>query len=130
MVEAMRQVLQTIKGAYGLAVLHADEPEKLLAARCGSPLVIGLGKGENIIASDVSAILKHTKKVIYLNDQEIAVVDKKNVKVFDLDANEKSHNVQTVEWEAEQAEKQGYPHFMLKEIFNKTNRSLIVFADE
>jgi glutamine---fructose-6-phosphate transaminase (isomerizing) len=119
--KTLQKVLKIIKGAYGLVVMHIDEPDKLLATRCGSPLVIGLGKNENIIASDVSAIIKHTKRVIYLNDLEIAQVSSQQVKVFDKSAKQKNNNVKIVEWEVEQAEKQGYPHFMLKEIFEQTN---------
>jgi glutamine---fructose-6-phosphate transaminase (isomerizing) len=119
--KALQEVLKLIKGAYGLVVMHADEPDKLLATRCGSPLVIGLGENENIIASDVSAILKHTKKVIFLNDQEVVVVENKKVLIFDKDDQEKNQNVEIIEWKMEQAEKQGYPHFMLKEIFEQSD---------
>ncbi|MCX6796560.1 MAG: glutamine--fructose-6-phosphate transaminase (isomerizing) [Candidatus Falkowbacteria bacterium] len=116
---ALQQALKLIEGAYGLAIIHVDEPTKLVAARYGSPLVVGLGKKENFIASDIAAILKHTKRVIYLNDGEIAEINDKQVKIFDAQAREKVKNVQLIEEEAEPAEKQGYPHFMLKEIFEQ-----------
>jgi glucosamine--fructose-6-phosphate aminotransferase (isomerizing) len=115
----LRRALKLIKGTYGLAVIHKDFPNKILAARRGSPLLIGLGENENIIASDASAILRYTKQVIYLDDGEIAEINGTGVKIYDLEANEINKNPQIIEWEIEQAEKQGQPHFMLKEIFEQ-----------
>lgn len=116
---ALQQVLKIIKGAYGLAIMHVDEPTRLLAARCGSPLVVGVSKNKNIIASDVSAIIKHTKKVIYLRDGEIAEVKANAVNIINLDSKKVKKKIERIEWCEEQAEKQGYPHFMLKEIFEQ-----------
>lgn len=113
------KVIKLIKGTYGLALFHSDEPDKLLAVRHGSPLVIGIGDKETIIASDVSAILRHTKQVIYLNDREIAEIKSSGFKIFDSEFREVEKNIEKIEWDISQAEKQGYPHFMLKEIFEQ-----------
>ena len=113
------KVLKILKGTYGLAVLHRDEPNKLLAAKRGSPLVIGLADGEFIIASDAAAIIRHTKQVIYLNDGEIAEISDRDFKIFDADNNQVDKNVDQIEWDQAAAEKGGWPHFMLKEIFEQ-----------
>lgn len=113
------KAVKILKGAYGLALFHADEPNKLLAAKRGSPLVLGLADGEIIVASDVAAIIRYTKQVIYLNDGEIAEIDGQGFKIFDADNNQINKNIDQIEWDAEAAEKGGYPHFMLKEIFEQ-----------
>lgn len=118
--EALRRALKIIKGAYGLVVFHEDEPDKLLAARCGSPLAIGLGNNETIIASDVSAILRQTRNVIYLEDREVVEINSKGYKIFDANHNEINKSTQKIDWNLKQAEKQGYRHFMLKEIFEQS----------
>ncbi|MBI4085190.1 MAG: glutamine--fructose-6-phosphate transaminase (isomerizing) [Candidatus Liptonbacteria bacterium] len=114
---AVSSALKKIKGTYGLVVLKSDEPGTLIAARNFSPLLIGLGEGEYIVASDATAVLKHTKNVVYLDDGEMAVLTKSGHKVLDLEMNqlEKEHHV--IDWSPELAKKNGYPHFMLKEIF-------------
>ena len=114
--DAVRHALQKMEGSYALGILFADEPNKLVAARNESPLIIGVGKDENFIASDVPSILSHTKRVIYLEDKEIAVLTEDNVRIFSLEGNEKKKKVHTINWSAEAAQKQGYKHFMLKEI--------------
>ena len=114
--EATRKALKHIDGSYALGVLCADEPDKIIAARNESPLIIGLGQGENFIASDVPAILKYTNKIIYLDNGEIAVLEKDNFKVKTIDGIIVNKNVQKIEWSSELAEKSGYEHFMLKEI--------------
>ncbi len=117
--EALKMVLKKIKGAYGLVVFHKNEPNKLLAARRGSPLVIGLGENETIVASDVAAIIKHTKQVIYLNDGEIAEIVKGETKIFSADFTPIQSKTTTIDWTEKQAEKNGFNDFMLKEIYEQ-----------
>ncbi len=116
---ALTKALKKIEGSYALGVISSKKPDKLFAARNESPLVIGLGNNENFISSDVPAILNHTKKVIYLDNKEVAVLTKDNVEIFDLDNNKKDKKIEEIEWNVEQAEKQGYKHYMLKEIFEQ-----------
>ncbi len=113
------RALKLIKGAYGLALFHADEPGKILAARCGSPLLIGLAEGETIIASDASAIIRYTRQVIYLNDGEIAEINGSGLKILDLSNQEISRETKQIDWDIEKCEKNGFPHFMQKEIFEQ-----------
>ncbi len=117
--KALIKALKLLDGAYALGVICKDEPNTLIAARKESPLIVGLGKDENFIASDVPAILEHTKNIIYLNNEEISVMTKDKVEVFDLDDNKKERKIETIEWNAEQAQKHGFKHFMLKEIFEQ-----------
>jgi len=114
--DATLKALRQIEGSYALGVLCANEPNKIIAARNESPLIIGLGNGENFIASDVPAILKYTKDIIYLDNGEIAVLEKDNFKVENIDGNIINKTVQKISWNSELAEKAGYEHFMLKEI--------------
>ncbi|MBU90067.1 glutamine--fructose-6-phosphate transaminase (isomerizing) [Candidatus Woesearchaeota archaeon] len=114
--EATRKALKQIEGSYALGVICSKEPDKLIAARNESPLIIGLGKDENFIASDVPAILKYTNKVIYLENNEMAILTKNNVSITDIDGNKIDKKINEIDWDAEQAEKSGYDHFMLKEI--------------
>ena len=99
-----------------MGVICAKEPNKLIAARNESPLILGLGKNENFIASDVPAILKYTKKVIYLENNEMAVLEKNNVSIKNIDGNKIDKKINEIDWDSELAEKSGYDHFMLKEI--------------
>ncbi len=117
--EAAKKALKKIEGSYALGILSAKEPNKLIAARNESPLIIGLGKDENFIASDVPAILEHTNKVIYLGDKEVAVLTKNGFKITDLNNNVKNKEINTIEWTSEDAKKSGYEHFMLKEIYEQ-----------
>ena len=117
--ESVLEALKIIKGTYGLAIINKKEPDKIIAARLGSPLVIGLGDGENIIASDISAIVRHTDQVIYLEDGEVAIVEKNNYEVIDIKNKAKNKKITKLDWSVEKAEKQGYDHFMLKEIFEQ-----------
>ncbi|MAG91288.1 glutamine--fructose-6-phosphate transaminase (isomerizing) [Candidatus Woesearchaeota archaeon] len=117
--EAVRLSLNKIEGSYALGVLFADEPEKLIGARNESPLILGIGNNENFIASDVPSILSYTNKIIYLEDKEFAVLTKEGHKVFGLDGNERKQKVHTINWSAEAAQKGGYKHFMLKEIYEQ-----------
>lgn len=114
--ETVKNALKLVKGTYGLVIFYKDEPDKIIAARRGSPLVIGLGQKETIIASDVSAILRYTKQVIYLNDGEIAEIEANSLKIYDANDQQVNKKVDEIEWDIAQAEKGGWPHFMLKEI--------------
>lgn len=117
--DAVRLALNRIEGSYALGILFANEPNKLLAARNESPLIVGIGRNENFIASDVPSILSNTNKVAYLDDKEIAVLTKNNFKIFDLNGMEKRKKIHTIHWNAEAAQKSGYKHFMLKEIYEQ-----------
>ena len=114
--EALTKVLHRIEGSYALGVIFSDKPDKLYAARKGSPLIVGIGKGENYIASDVPAILKYTRSVVYLDDREIACLSADDAKFYTVDEEELEKEVKTIEWDADVAEKGGYDHFMLKEM--------------
>lgn len=113
---ALQGALKMMKGSYALGVICEEEPDKLIAVRKDSPLVIGYGSGENFIASDVPAILEYTKSVYFLHDNEIAVITRDKVELFDEYGKGLHRTPDTVDWDASQAEKGGYPHFMIKEI--------------
>ncbi len=115
----MARALRLVEGTYGIAVITADEPHKVVGARKGSPLVVGLGQGEYFIASDVSAILRQTKQVIYLDDGELAAITPQGYSTMTIDNRPVDKVVSEVEWELEQIEKGGFDHFMLKEIFEQ-----------
>ena len=117
--KAVRQALEKIEGAYGLAIIARDEPDKIIAVRKGSPLIIGLGQDEYFIASDPSAIIGYTKQVIYLDDEEMAIIKKDGFKVVGFDNIEKEKVPQETEWDVKQIQKNGFSHFMLKEIFEE-----------
>ncbi len=113
---ALQGALKMMKGSYALGVICEEEPDKLIAVRKDSPLVIGYGSGENFIASDVPAILEYTKSFYFLHDNEIAVITRDKVELFDEYGKRLHRTPDTVDWDASQAEKGGYPHFMIKEI--------------
>ncbi len=120
--EAVRLALHSVVGAYAIVVISQDEPDKLVAARKSSPLVIGLGEDEFLVASDATPIVEYTKNVIYLNDEEIAVVDrKKGLSIKNIENQEVTPYVQELEIQLEKLEKGGYEHFMLKEIHEQDN---------
>lgn len=118
--EAVRKAVKLLHGSYAIAVLHKDEPQKLIGARCDSPLIVGVGKGENFLASDVPAVMEHTKEVIYLNNHEIAILTKDRVLIKDPAGRTVSRRISRINWDISQAEKSGYKHFMLKEIFEQS----------
>ncbi len=117
--DAVREALKLVEGTYGIAVMHADEPGKIVGARRGSPLVVGIGEGFNVLASDVAAILGHTKQVIYLDDWDMAVLTPGEVHTFDIDNHAIDKEIQEITWGLEAIQKGGFPHFMLKEIFEQ-----------
>ncbi|MBE3069369.1 MAG: glutamine--fructose-6-phosphate transaminase (isomerizing) [Planctomycetes bacterium] len=117
--KAVQQGLREVRGAYGIAVVHADQPDMFVAARKGSPLIIGVGEGEYVVASDASAIIEHTTNVIYLEDNEMATLSRNGLTTATVDAVPTFKEVQQVEWSLEQIEKKNYPHFMLKEIMEQ-----------
>ncbi|MCQ6956561.1 glutamine--fructose-6-phosphate transaminase (isomerizing) [Mucilaginibacter aquariorum] len=114
--EAVRAALKQVIGAYALVILNEDNPGQLIAARKGSPLVIGVGKGEYFIASDATPILEYTRNIIYLNDDEIASINYDSLEVVNLDNDVQVPYIHELEMEIELIEKNGYEHFMLKEI--------------
>ena len=120
LVKAVQKALNLVEGTYGLAIISKNEPDKLIVARKGSPLAIGIcGKGEYIVASDPAAIIEHTKKVIYLDDGEIAVLTRRGMKITTLENSEVKKKIQEIKWDLEEIEKGGFAHFMLKEIFEQ-----------
>ncbi|MDM7927022.1 MAG: glutamine--fructose-6-phosphate transaminase (isomerizing) [bacterium] len=119
MVAAIQRSLHLVRGTFGILVLASREPDRIYAARRGSPLVIGLADDENLVASDGSALVEHTKKVIYLSDDEMAAIDRRGVHVRTLQDSRVSKSVQELSFGLEQIQKGGYDHFMLKEIFEQ-----------
>jgi len=117
--EAVLAALQEVSGTYGIVVMCADEPDKLVAARKGSPLIVGVGKDEYVVASDASAIIEHTANVIYLHDNEVAVITTGSMRTFTLDNVPVTTEVVEIEMTLEEIAKGGYDHFMLKEIFEQ-----------
>lgn len=117
--KAVTEAVKRLRGSYALGIIHKDFPDQLICARKDSPLVIGVGEEENIIASDIPAVLKYTKNVIFLEDNDVAVITKDSIKIYDKDLKETQRELKTIEWDYEQATKGGYPHFMIKEIFEQ-----------
>ncbi len=117
--EAVILALRKIEGTYGLAVVSSRDPGKIVAARKGSPLLIGIGNGENFLASDPSAILAHTRQVVYLDDGDVAVIERDAYRVIDLNATPLPRDVDRIDWDLAEIERGGYAHFMLKEIFEQ-----------
>lgn len=116
MLSTLRKVTERIRGSYALGIIERENPDRLVCVRKESPLIIGLGKGKNFIASDVPAILKYTREVIFLDNSEMAIVEKDRVSVYDSQGKKLEKAISKIEWDMEQANKGGYPHFMLKEI--------------
>ncbi len=113
--DAVLKAIAQLNGTYAICVMHQDSRE-LVVARNGSPLALGIGEGENFIGSDVSAFVEHTKKVIYLEDFQVASIKENSVEIYDGKGNPVSMETKTIDWDVEKAQKQGYKHFMLKEI--------------
>jgi glucosamine--fructose-6-phosphate aminotransferase (isomerizing) len=119
LVEAVRRVMQEADGALALAVMRRSEPELIVGARRGSPLVVGRGDGENFLASDIPAFLEHTREMVIIDDDRVVEVRPTSVNIFDLDGNEIEPEHRKIEWDFEAAEKGGFPTFMLKEIYEQ-----------
>ncbi len=119
LVEAVRNALSEVEGTFGIAVIHKHSPGKIVVARRGSPLIIGVGDGEHFAASDVSAMIRHTDRVAHLSDNELAVLTKDDFNIITTQARPIKRDIETVEWKAEEAELNGFPHFMLKEIYEQ-----------
>ena len=117
--DAVIEALWQVEGTYGIAVISSVDQHKIVAARKGSPLLVGLGENEHFVASDVSAILAHTRQVVYLDDGEMAVVDQSGYRIVDLNATEILKKVAHIDWDLGQIERGGFAHFMLKEIFEQ-----------
>ena len=116
---SVSRALRDVRGAFGLAVMSADDPQKIVVARRGSPIILGVGQEEVFAASDVTALVNHTKKVVYLQDDDIAVLRPGTYRIINLKDQPIRRDQHVVDWDVEAAEKQGYPHFMLKEIFEQ-----------
>ncbi len=116
---AVQLALKQIVGTYGLAILHSEEPDRIIVARKGSPLLLGVGEGEMFIASDASPIVEHTQKVVYLDDGEMAIVGRNGYEVKTIDDVKLTKEVHELSLSLDEIEKKGYPHFMLKEIFEQ-----------
>ncbi len=110
---AVRRSLKDAHGSYAIAVIHTGEPGKLVGARCGSPLIVGVGKGENFLASDCPAILDKTRKIIFVEDREVIVLTRDSVVISDLNGKRVNRKAVTIDWDISQAEKGGFAHFML-----------------
>jgi glucosamine--fructose-6-phosphate aminotransferase (isomerizing) len=116
---AVAEALRRVEGAYGIAVVSTAHPDTLVAARNGSPLLLGLGDGEHFVASDAAAVLEHTRDVVYLDDGEIAVVERDSYDIVDLDTTKVEKLVTTLDWDLAKIERGVYAHFMLKEIMEQ-----------
>ena len=119
LMETVIKVVNALEGSYALGVMCLDDPDKLIAIRKDNPLIVGVSKEGNYIASDVSAILKRTKQVYYLEDKEIAVLTKDDVQFFNIDKEPIQKDIETITWSVDSAEKGGYSHFMFKEIMEQ-----------
>jgi glucosamine--fructose-6-phosphate aminotransferase (isomerizing) len=121
LLDAFRLALKQVIGTYGLALFHVDVPEVVLGARRGSPLILGVGKGQNFIVSDVSAIVAHTRDVVYLDDYDVVSIERNQFDIVSLAGADISFQVSKVEFTTEDVDKGAYPHYMLKEIFEQPN---------
>jgi len=119
LVDAVTAALRTIEGTYGIAVISSHEPDTLVAARMGSPLLVGVGDGEYFVASDAAAVVDHTRSVVYLDDGEIAVLNRDGYRIYDLETAPIEKKVRTIDWDLGAVERGGYAHFMLKEIMEQ-----------
>ena len=119
LIDAVIKVSNAIEGSYALGIMCVDWPDTLVAIKKDNPLIIGVSDHGNFIASDVPAVLKHTNKIYYLNDKEIAVLHKESIRFFNIDKEPLQKSIETITWSMDSAEKSGYPHFMLKEIMEQ-----------
>ncbi|MDD5102041.1 MAG: glutamine--fructose-6-phosphate transaminase (isomerizing) [Endomicrobiaceae bacterium] len=120
LLKAVKLALKDVRGAYALSVICSDDDSRIIVARKDAPLILGVGNNENFIASDVSALLSYVRDVIFLENDDIAEIKKDSIKIFDKNDKEVTRNIQKILWDAIQAEKCGYKHFMLKEIYEQS----------
>ncbi|MBU2540316.1 MAG: glutamine--fructose-6-phosphate transaminase (isomerizing) [Candidatus Omnitrophica bacterium] len=128
-VQAVRLALARLRGSYALAIINSDNPDMLVVARLNSPLVIGKGRSCNFVASDVQPLLKYTREVMYLDDNEMAVITKDDIKVTDLKGKEKVKPVNIIKWDIKDAQRSGFAHFMLKEIYEQPQVSTQIITN-
>ena len=117
--EAMNRLLHAVDGAYALGIICADYPDRLVAARKDAPLLLGYGQGENFLASDVTALLRHTRDVVYMDDGELAIITAEGIRIYDERRRPIHKEHHHIDWDVDAAEKGGYDHFMLKEIYEQ-----------
>ena len=117
--DAVLWALKQVRGAYAIVVINEKDPDRLIGARNGSPLILGLGQGEYFLASDIPAILSYTREMVFLEDGDVVELRKDGVKIYDLEGNEVQRKVKHISWDPSMAEKSGYKHFMQKEIFEQ-----------
>jgi len=117
--EAVRRTAAMLRGAYAIATFHEDDPDKLIALRESSPLVLGVGDEQFIIASDACAIVAHTKRVVYIEDNEMVIITPKTYRVKDMNSVKKEKREEILEWDESEAQKEGHDHFMIKEIYEQ-----------
>ncbi len=127
LVTSLRKALKQVSGTYGIAMMHSDSPKFIVGARLGSPLIVGLGNGENFIASDVSAVVSHTTQAIYLNDRDIVFLTDESFKIETMEGGASDYEVSEVDFTPEQAEKGEFDHYMLKEIHEQPESIQNVF---
>ncbi len=118
---AVSKSLSVLNGTFGIIASYVNEPNKIIVARMGAPVVLGIGDGENFVASDPSPIIRHTKNIVYLHDGDIAIVTPDSYDIYTLDNNIINRDIEVIDWEVEQIQKDGHEHFMLKEIINCPN---------
>ncbi len=121
LLKAVQKTIKKLRGSFALAVISSDFPDRLIVARLGSPLIIGIGQGEYFAASDVSAVLDHTRKIVYLKDGEVADMQKDHLAIFDPQGRKIIPKIQTVTFKLDAIQKDGFPHFMLKEIHEQVH---------
>jgi glutamine---fructose-6-phosphate transaminase (isomerizing) len=127
LLESVLKAIAQLEGTYGIVVVSKREPGKIIAAKKGSPLLLGVGDNEMILASDASAIVEHTHKVIYLEDNEVIELEKDSFKTYNLDREKIEKTIENVDWDIESIEKQGFDHFMLKEIYEQPETIINAF---
>jgi glucosamine--fructose-6-phosphate aminotransferase (isomerizing) len=119
LVDAVRKAVSRLKGSFALAIISSREPDVLIGVRKDSPLIVGIGNGEMLLSSDIPALLSHTKRIIILQDGEIAVLREREWEIQDFSGNKLEREPKVVDWDAEMIDKEGYPHYMLKEIYEQ-----------
>jgi glucosamine--fructose-6-phosphate aminotransferase (isomerizing) len=119
LLEAVRKTVEKIDGSYAFLAINSENPDEIIAVRKDSPLVVGVGEDEYFLASDIPALLKYTKRIMILEDDEIAVINRNSIKVLDKQESHIDKEIKEIDWDLEAAEKGGFPHFMIKEIFEQ-----------